>query len=499
MTPMQKIIMSIQDFDQNPALSITDIFTQQKHLFDEIHASTAFGELRLDDGQILKNMLDGIVKNKLSAFETALSKKTSHSEDISIQEMFVQKVSKTCENHIVKGDEPPIYNMGVKGEYTESEKMAFPRHLDNYKLISTPEGVVPVLRCISTDGIAGHDWVTFSFCQSTLDPKYAFLDPSHCEDALTDGIETWLDQILFEIFGFGLARKREKGMHWYSYSYELQDNLGMVLYGHKSKRIAIQINGSGCALARSGWNERLYDFLKKDCVTPKLNRVDLAFDDFDGEFITCDIADQWDDQDLFLCGGRSPDINKFGNWKRINGKGRTLTVGDRTSYKYARIYERGKKEGDNMSPWVRAEIEFKSTAAHIPLEILLYPSDYFVGAYPAFEQLAKKLGQFTAPTKCEIVKKQSKINELKAIDLMKHQFGKYIRFFAKYIEPSELVRLLSSNKDEVPKRLTFSMAAVSQALRINQPIASESDELPLFVGADYLLDKPRYEGLIHAI
>lgn len=502
MNPLSKIIEQIKEFDNVIASSTVEIFKAKSALQEEIHALTAFGDLTANDSFTLKNMLDGIFINKLNKFDAEHAKKAPYTPDHSIQESFAQNLAKTCKNHMDKhGSFPPIYNMGEKDTKPTSEHYAFPRHLDNFKLISTADGVVPVLRCIPQQGqLVGHDWVTFSFCQSTLHEKYAFIDPQHNIEALTDGIETWLDQILFEIFGFGLAKRREKGMHWYQSAYELQDNLGMVLYGHKSRRIAVQINGSGCALARKDWNERLYDYLKDQAKKPKLNRVDLAFDDFDGEFITTDLADQWDDQELFLCGGRPPEVNHLGNWKRITGKGRTLTIGDRTSYKFTRIYERGKKEGDNMSPWVRAEIEFKSTHVHIPLEILLYPTDYFTGAYPAFEQLIHSLGSYTAPTKLQIVKKQCKINELKAIEVMKHQFGKYIRFFAKYIEPSELIRLLSSNKDEVPKRLTFSMASVHQAIRTNQPIKkSTADEYPLFVGADFNFDKPIYEEFINAI
>ncbi|MFC3903274.1 phage replication initiation protein [Acinetobacter marinus] len=502
MNPLFKIIEQIKDFDNEIAPNAVHVFKAKTALDEEIHALTAFGDITANDSLTLKNMLDGIFINKLKKFDSELSKKIAYVPDHSIQQSFVQNLSKTCEKHIVNHREfPPIYNMGEKDEYPQSEKYAFPRHLDNHKLISTPQGVVPVLCCVPVQGQdVGHDWVTFSFCQSTFGEKYSFIDPQHNIEALTDAIETHLDQWLFEMFGFGLGKKRDKGMHWYQCAYELQDNLGMVLYGHKSRRIAVQINGSGCSLARLGWNERLYDFLHDQARKAKLNRVDLAFDDFEGEFITTELADEWDDAGLFFSGGRPPEVNHLGNWKRITGKGRTLTIGDRTSYKFARIYERGKKEGDNMSPWVRAEIEFKATQAHIPLDILLNPTDYFSGAYPAFRLLIEKLGDYALPTKLEIVKKQSKINELKAISIMKHQFGKYMRHFAKYIEPSELIRLLSSDKDEVPKRLQFSMAAVHQAICTNQPIQkSFADEFPLFVGADYNFEKPIYEEFINAI
>ncbi|QIZ61746.1 replication protein [Acinetobacter indicus] len=406
----------------------------------------------------------------------------------------------------------PIYNMGVTASdpRLKYDEFTFPRRLDNCKMILTDKGNQPILHSVPSDeyGIASHDWITFSFCQSTLGAEYYSLDPDHVESSLTHAIENFLDHHLYEIFGFGLSQKREKGMHNYKFSYELQDMMGMVLYGHSSKRISIQINGTGCALARKGWQHRLYEFLNSykvvnqvefGCVKPKITRCDLAYDDFEGKYITVDIADDWDDVGGFWCGGRQPKVEKHGAWKRPSGKGRTFSVGDRTSGKYCRIYERGKKEGSPLSPWTRAEVEFKSKDRYIPLDILLSPSKYFLGAYPCFEWLAKQLEQdFVTPAKTEIVKKQSQINWDRAMEIVKDQFGKYIRQFSKIIEPQELIQMLSSDKDEIPKRLKFSHAAVMQSIRLNQPIESSSDELPLFVGVP-LVNHSAYKEFVHAI
>lgn len=492
---MNNLVAQIQEFD-NSNLSLSEIFDKQKSIFDEIHAYSAFGDISLADGQTLKNMLDGIVKNKIAAFENSIvqPKQTSNT---SIQEIFVQKISNSAQN---TAESTPFYNIGVADTQTQSESWAFPRHLDNYKLISTPEGVVPALRTVPiANSIVGLDWVTFSFCQSTFGEKYVHLQPEQVQLSIGDAIETWLDQLLFEIFGFGVAQKREKGMHFNKYGYDLQDGLGIVLYGHNNKRITVQINGTGCALARKGWNEQLYKFLKSQAKSPKLNRVDIALDDFESEFVSVDLADQWDSQDLFWCGGRNSEINHLGDWKRINGKGRTLTIGNRSSSKFLRFYERGKKEGDSLSLWTRAELELKSSDRYLPLDVLLSPSTYFKGAYPALEALANRLNDFVAPEKCDLIKKQANINVDKALEVLKTQFGKYIRQFRKFINDEDLLNLISSDKDVVPKRLNFSHAAVMAALRLNQPIqATTDDEFPLFVGVP-LLNQSQYKEFIHAI
>lgn len=511
---MNNLLSKIHQLEQ--IKSLPDFLAYADEVKESLIAYASVGVIRLDEFQDLENFRKGILNTRLSKIEQDLEQKNIRKDDSDIKKMFVEKISKayqnTQESHSIVQETygldledstvTPFYNMGVTGDFGgvyDSEKYAFPRHIENYQLISTPQGVVPVLRAVPFDGgIAGIDWVTFSFEQEKLGKQLAQIALADVEFGVGEAIETYLDQWLFEIFGFGIGQKREKGMHFYKYAYELQDNLGLVLYGHRSGRVSVQINGTGCALARNGWHKQLHEFLGS-CKSPKLNRVDLAFDDFNGEHITVDLADDWDTHDGFWCGGRNPEINKLGDWKRINGKGRTLTIGNRTGGKFARIYERGKKEGDCFSLWTRAEVEFKSTDRYIPIDILLYPSSYFKGAYPAFERLCDELEKdYIMPTKMEIVKKQSIINWDKAIQITKHQFGKYIRQFRKVYDDVELLNILSSDKDVIPKRLKFSATAVIQSIRINQPIPKTLDELPLFVGVSGV-NKSIYQECVNAI
>ena len=91
----------------------------------------------------------------------------------------------------------------------------------------------------------------------------------------------------------------------------------------------------------------------------------------------------------------------------------------------------------------------------------------------------------------------------KAIDVLKTQFGKYIRQFRKIISDDVLLNMISSDKDEVPKRLQFTHASVMQSLRLsslNRRIfnINVDDESPLFVGVP-LLNQTAYKEFIHAI
>lgn len=103
---MNNLISLIQDFDQ-ASLPLVEVFDRQKTIFDEIHCATTFGDVSLADGQSLKNMLDSIVKNKLAAYDNQPEKKAKPSET-SIQEIFVQKISKTAQN---TAESTPFYNI----------------------------------------------------------------------------------------------------------------------------------------------------------------------------------------------------------------------------------------------------------------------------------------------------------------------------------------------------------------------------------------------------
>lgn len=497
-----ELINRIQDFDQN-IHQLSEVYEQSTLIMEEIQFAATYAEIRIDICQNLKDFLNGVVQNKLKHSQELITKKQKQPKEDYIAQTFEQKIANvlvnTAESSKKQGLQPPIYNMGLMDSQQVSEQWAFPRYLDNHKIISTPKGIMPVPIAVKIDnGIAGVDTFTAGIPLSYFGDKYLSLDPNNREEALTHLIEFELDPILFDLFGFGLGQKRNNGMHHCDYSYTLQDSFGMVTYGNKQNYIYIQVQGHGCALARKGWNEQLYKFLKA-IKGAKLTRIDLCFDDLDGEYITLDEADQWDTQEMFWSSGRVPDSRHAGNWKRPNGKGRTLYIGCRESGKYCRIYEKGKEKGDSQSPWVRIEVEFKSKDRVLELEMLLAPSQYFVGAYPVFEKvLLPRLDTYIMPEKTEIVKKQSQIEWDKAIEITKSQFGKYIRQFRKVYDDYDLLNMISSSKDEAPKRLKFSMTAAMQAVRINKPIIPTLDELPLFVGVQGL-NKSSYEGLIHAI
>lgn len=318
-------------------------------------------------------------------------------------------------------------------------------------MVKTSQGAKPVQCRLPADNeIAVVDWVNFTIGMETLGESLLDQDEYILDEHRWAKAITLFDQQLHDLFGFGITSKNNSGRNFYKESYVLGDNMGLVCIGGQRNTILVMLSGKGCAFADEGWERRLYNFLNVIAKRPKLTRIDLAHDDFDGQKINVDWGDQQDNLGGFQCGNRAPNIEYKGNWKRPNGRGRTLNIGSRESGKYLRLYEKGRAEGDPDDNWQRAEVEFKSVDRILPFDMLLAPSEYFIAAYPCFQFLAED----KQPARIETIVKTAKINAHKAIENLKHQYGKYINIFKQVFEPEELINLIScSDPLAYPKRL----------------------------------------------
>nr|WP_180027886.1 replication initiation factor domain-containing protein [Acinetobacter sp. YH16032] len=318
-------------------------------------------------------------------------------------------------------------------------------------MVMTSKGVKPVQCRLPADNeISVVDWVNFTFGIETISNELLDDEEYPLDEFKWNRAVELFDETLQHIFGFGISHKQDKGRNFYKETYSLGEDMGLLCIGGQRNTILVMINGRGCAFGNSGWERRLYNFLNTTAKRPKLTRVDLAHDDFEGLNINVDWGNQQDDLGGFQLGNRAPNIEYKGNWKRPNGRGRTLNIGSRESGKYLRLYEKGRAEGDPNDNWQRAEVELKSVDRILPFDILLAPSEYFIACYPCFEFLAKHL----QPARIETIKKTAQINAQTAIENLKHQYGKYINIFKQVFEPEELINLIScSDPLAYPKRL----------------------------------------------
>ncbi|WP_151765621.1 replication initiation factor domain-containing protein [Acinetobacter soli] len=351
----------------------------------------------------------------------------------------------------------PINKMGVTKFDTQPQDADLPifQHslytIPRTHMILTNDGVKHVeYRMPAENEIAVIDWVNFTFGIETMGDKYwqedEYILDTHRYTAAIDSLEADLEHI----FGFTTSSCRNSGLNFYQQSYVLGEDFGFICIGGQRNTVLIMINGRGCNFAKSGWELRLYNFLVTKAKRPKLTRVDIAHDDFEGKHISVDWGNMQDGLGGFQLGNRAPNIEHKGNWRRPNGKGRTLCIGSRDSGKYLRLYEKGRAEGDPNDNWQRAEVEFKSIDRVLPFDMLLAPSEFFIAAYPCFRDLAQHL----QPERIETISKTAQINFQTAIENLKHQYGKYINIFKEVFEPEELINLIScSDPLAYPKRL----------------------------------------------
>lgn len=350
-------------------------------------------------------------------------------------------------------------------------------HLGHVQLVMTDRGEVKtvMVRRPTEKQICIIDWINFSVAEETWNKTAR-------EQLITD--EQFVCEAsrqLEKIFGFGVTQKCKSGKNFFTDSWMLGDGMGFVCFGSQKSKMGIIVSGHGCLHALPGWEVRLHAFLTKVAISPTISRIDLAHDDFDGEYLSVDWADaQWDQGGFNMAkGGRPPEPRHLGSWKRPSGKGRTFTIGLRTSSKYARFYEKGKKEGDRDSNWCRCEIEFSNASQIIRPDVLLNPSEFFLGAYPCLDHL-KKFGEVDATARFEVKRRAAVINHDAAEKWLTVQCGKYFRVWRElYGDKEALDRLCCTDDDFWPKRLkVLTDSATSGAIPIHK---QEATQLPGFL------------------
>ena len=257
-----------------------------------------------------------------------------------------------------------------------------------------------------------------------------------------------------QIFGFGISKKYDKGRDFFLHAWELGDNYGHFAMGGIKQRdsILIAINGQGCLAAKEGWELRLYQFLtSSDCIAPRITRVDLAHDDFDGSQLSVyDFDRAWEEGGFDRYGNR-PEPQNYGSWKNNDpmGKGLTFYAGTKSSSQLFSGYQKGKQLGSPDSPWMRAEVQFSNHDKVIPFEILIDPSSYFVAAYPVLQQYSpNKTGKRT-----ETVKKMAEAGMEHFTKYTKLGYGKFIRIARQIYGDKEFLDLVQSDQEDWPSRL----------------------------------------------
>ncbi|WP_240493549.1 replication initiation factor domain-containing protein [Pandoraea sp. ISTKB] len=282
---------------------------------------------------------------------------------------------------------------------------------------------------------------------------------------------------LEKIFGFGVTKHLKKPRDFYLDSWELGDGFGLVCFGGLSQRgtMLVVLHGAGCLAAKDRWEYRLHGFLHSKAKRPALTRVDLAHDEFDGDHVNVETADRWYDEGGFNCSFRAPSHEYRGNWKNPDGKGRTIYIGKRKNGKVCRVYEKGCEQGDAESKWVRVEVEFRNTDRVIPLDVLLDPSAYFVGAYPCLQLLSHE----RSPERIACKTKAAEINVQACVDHIKRTYGKHLKVLRGLFGDSDLLARVEADSNDWPKRLKVADYRWSDMPIHRQPKSQSANEFDI--------------------
>lgn len=258
-------------------------------------------------------------------------------------------------------------------------------------------------------------------------------------------------------------RERPFGKFGYRRSWDMYFNgnvIGAVAAGAKNHGCYVSFTGTGCTLI---------DFKKlheKITHLPMINitRCDLALDDYQGKYSIDFFETAWENEQFKNPnGGPNPvcGIVRSGG-QRVRGVttfkgGSTFYVGSREVGKLFRAYEKGRQLGDPDSPWVRAEVELHSKYREIPLDIMLDPDSYFVGAYPVCEGLEVD----AEPTRIKTLKKKVAITYERSVASAKRTYGALVNLMRERgLDDSAIVaELIHRDALAVPKSIQMAYGA----------------------------------------
>lgn len=254
-----------------------------------------------------------------------------------------------------------------------------------------------------------------------------------------------------------------RGWSGYQHSSKLLVNgkqAGLVAWGAKNFGFYVSFSGVGCSAIDM---KKLHAALSQ-MLGVQLTRVDIAYDDYEGHLKVEDIREKYLNGE-FVTRGKPPgygyfeggELVKQGDTKKygmIPSKGRSFYVGQRVNGKLFRGYEKGKQlQCDKYPNWFRAELELHNKSRVLPLDIIVNPDTYFVGAYPAL------VGMFMCghTTAIKTVRNTVRTNAENAITHATKQYGKLINFMVNVLEmkPQDIINRFTKELafNEIPERL----------------------------------------------
>ena len=115
--------------------------------------------------------------------------------------------------------------------------------------------------------------------------------------------------------------------------------------------------------------------------------------------------------------------------------------------KKARMYEKGKEQGDPNDPWFRIELELRNKDRIIPWDILLKSGQYLAGAYQAFNYLCEE------QIKLKTITKQKDMTYEQTVDWVRTAAGKALNVIIQENDGDLSAVFELVVREGIPKRL----------------------------------------------
>ncbi len=197
-----------------------------------------------------------------------------------------------------------------------------------------------------------------------------------------------LSHLLSTIFGtsrcLSVTALREKSWQFYRLSSMIIDRdgelCGRVGVDGNNGTICISLTGSGTRWV-TNWHGVTHHLAHLDA---RISRVDLAYDDYEGDLLNVHALRRRAIDGDFAQGGRPPSSRFMSD--EGHGTGSTLYVGGK-GHKELCVYEKGRQLGLPESLWTRAEVRLYGKHAEVPLDALTRPLDFLRGSYDVLAEI----------------------------------------------------------------------------------------------------------------
>lgn len=200
-------------------------------------------------------------------------------------------------------------------------------------------------------------------------------------------------------------------------------DVGVIAVGGNRGTLHISLSGAGCLWLRD-WAGIAENLQRYRAV---ITRVDVAIDDFDGEYLNVRALALRASQGGFKRSRGAPPAMRLVD-DLGTGKGCSLYVGKKGA-KELNVYDKGKEQGIADSPHVRAELRLWSKARAIPYETLTNPGAYVRGEYPILAALlpegdlrSTKIIHNKAEASVEAMERWLRTSAGKSLDFMRRAY-----------------------------------------------------------------------------